>query len=83
MILHLQGGLLVNCVRAEAYLVHAGVARLALCRKQISQCQSAWYAPLTFQVIGVVVYPLLAEGAWVYDTNFFLYRELPLVFRKG
>jgi len=34
-------------------------------------------------VIGVVVYPLLAEGAWGYDTNFFLYRELHGRFQKN
>ena len=47
------------------------------------QCPSAGYYPSTFQVIGVVVYPLLAEGAWGCDTNFFLYRELPLGFQGG
>ncbi|CAE7456121.1 Ammonium transporter 1 member 1 [Symbiodinium microadriaticum] len=34
-------------------------------------------------VIGVVVYPLLAEGAWGCDTNFFLYRELHGRFQKN
>ena len=30
------------------------------------------------KVIGIAVYPLLAEGAWGRDTNFFFYKELRL-----